>query len=142
MTADNSKKGVYASASEHCQSDALFFFDGRPAALSLYQALLARMRGIFPTLSVRVQKSQISFYGMHLFAMVSLPRRKCEAGIFVSFGFGRRVDSPRISTATQPYPGRWTHHVLLSSQAQIDREFLDWLREAWEFSEEKRRRAT
>ena len=44
---------------EHYDSDILFFFDGQPDRLALYQALLQRLDGEFPEASVKVQKSQI-----------------------------------------------------------------------------------
>ena len=47
---------------EHYASDVLFFFDGKPMELSLYQTLFERMEAVFPAASVKVQKSQISFY--------------------------------------------------------------------------------
>lgn len=53
---------------EHCTADAGMFFDGHPAELALYEALFRRMDGAFPEGTVKVQKSQISFYGRHLFA--------------------------------------------------------------------------
>lgn len=123
---------------EHYMSDMLLFFDGRSSALTAYQALFRHLENLLPDASVRVQKSQIGFYGSHLFAMVSLPRRKSGEGIVVSFGLGHRVNSPRIAAATEPHPNRWTHHVPLSGQQEIDGELLSWLQEAWEFSERKR----
>ena len=57
---------------EHCTADAGMFFDGHPAELALYEALFRRMDGAFPEGTVKVQKSQISFYGRHLFAAASL----------------------------------------------------------------------
>ena len=114
---------------EHYESDVLFFFDGRPEALSLYQALAAQIDA-FPEVSVKVQKSQISFYGARLFAMASLPRRKKDPGIVITFGLGRREPSPRIGVAVEPYPNRWTHHVAVASGGEIDGELLGWLREA------------
>ena len=48
---------------EHCTADAGMFFDGHPAELALYEALFRRMDGAFPEGTVKVQKSQISFYG-------------------------------------------------------------------------------
>lgn len=125
---------------EHYESDTLFFFAGRPSSLTVYRALFRHLEDIFPEASVKVQKSQISFYGSRLFAMVSLPRRKREDGITVSFGLGRRVESSRIAVAVEPYPSRWTHHVSVSREEEIDKELLGWLREAWEFSEAKGRR--
>lgn len=125
---------------EHYQSDVLFFFDGRPEALSLYQALAAQIDA-FPEVSVKVQKSQIGFYGKHLFAMVSLPKRKRDPGIVVTFGLGRRELSPRVETAVEPYPGRWTHHVPVTGEDELDGELLGWLQEAWAFGQAKGRRA-
>lgn len=124
---------------EYYESDALFFFAGRPSSLTVYRALFHHLKDIFPEASVKVQKSQISFYGSRLFAMVSLPRRKREDGITVSFGLGHRVESSRIAAAVEAYPNRWTHHISVSREEEIDEELLGWLREAWEFSETKRR---
>lgn len=126
---------------EHYESDVLFFFDGRPDRLALYQALFRQLDAAFPEASVKVQKSQISFYGAHLFAMASLPKRKKDSGIVITFGLGRREPSPRIGAAAEPYPGRWTHHVSVTSGEEIDGELLGWLREAWQFNQGKGRRS-
>ena len=127
---------------EHYETDLLFFFDGKPLELSLYEMLFRRMEAAFPAASVRVQKSQISFYGRHLFAAASLPvRRKRdwpEHCIVVTIGLSYRLESPRVAVAVEPYPNRWTHHVLISGEGQIDDELMGWLREAYEFSESKR----
>ena len=53
---------------EHYAADVLFFFDGHPEELALYEALFRAVEEAFPEGSVRVQKTQISFYGRHLFA--------------------------------------------------------------------------
>ena len=123
---------------EHYQSDMLFFFDGRPEALSLYQALAAQIDA-FPEVSVKVQKSQIGFYAARLFAMASLPKRKGDPGLVVSFGLGRRGPSPRIGAAVEPYPGRWTHHAAVTREANLDGELLGWLEEARGFCRAKGR---
>ena len=123
---------------EHYESDILFFFDGMPDRLALYQALFQQLEAAFSEASTRVQKSQISFYGTHLFAMVSLPKRKRDPGIVVTFGLGRHELSPRIGAAVEPYPGRWTHHLLLSDVSEIDGELMDWIREAAAFAAAKR----
>lgn len=124
---------------EHYESDVLFFFDGRPEALALYQGLCQMLDAVFPEASVKVQKSQISFYGTHLFAMASLPKRKGDPGLVVSFGLGRREPSPRIGAAVEPYPGRWTHHAALTREADLDGELLGWLEEARGFCRAKGR---
>ena len=47
-------------------------------------------------------------------------------------------NSPRIAAAVEPYPCRWTHHVLIASPAEIDGELMAWVREAAAFSAGKR----
>ena len=127
---------------EHYTADAGMFFDGHPEELALYEALFRRMDGAFPEGTVKVQKSQISFYGRHLFGAASIPvRRKKDWPpdcLMVTFGLEHRADSPRIAVATEPYPNRWTHHLLLTDPAEIDRQLLDWLQEAYWFAENKR----
>ena len=126
---------------EHYGSDVLFFFDGKPAELALYQALERAMAARFPEASVKVQKSQISFYHRHLFAAASLPLRRRKEWprecLLVTFGLSRRLSSPRIAVAVEPYPNRWTHHVVVAREEEIDGELLDWLAEAYDFAAAK-----
>jgi len=125
---------------EHYESDVLFFFDGRPDRLALYQAFFQKLNAAFPEASVKVQKSQISFYGTHLFAMVSIPKRKKDPGIVVTFGLGRREPSARVGVAVEPYPNRWTHHVTITGENELDAELMGWLQESWDFGRDKERR--
>lgn len=123
-------------------SDVLFFFEDHLEAMPLYEAFEARVERL-GEVNIRVQKTQITFSNRHNFAFVSfLPARKAKdrpkVYITVTFGLGRRVDSPRIDIATEPYPGRWTHHVLVSSTEEIDSELMGWIREAYDFSALKR----
>lgn len=126
---------------EHYDSDLLFYFDGKPLELSLYQQLFAAMEQAFPDASVKVQKSQISFYCPKLFAAASIPvRRKKDwprECLLVTFGLERQLLSPRIAVAVEPYPNRWTHHVVVSRPEEIDEELLDWLRQAYQFCQIK-----
>ena len=124
--------------SPHYDSDVLFFFDGKPAELALYQQLFALMDRAFPDARVKVGKSQISFTNRHLFAAVSLPIRRRKDWpaqcLVVTFGLPSRLDSSRVAVAVEPYPNRWTHHVLVSRPQELDEELLGWLREAYDFS--------
>ena len=130
------------NVSDHYFADVLMFFDGRPLELSLYQALFRQLEAPFPDGSVRVQKSQISFYQRHLFAAASLPvRRKKtwpEHCLVVTVGLHRRLDSPRVAVAVEPYPGPWTHHILLTAAEEADGELMDWRAEAGDFAVSKR----
>lgn len=124
-------------------SDALFFFQKDPAALPLYEALEARVLAEVENVTVKVQKTQITFTNPRVFAAVSfLPaRRKARRPdhyITVTLGLNRRLDSPRVDAASEPYPARWTHHLLISSPEEIDEELMAWVREAAGFSAAKR----
>lgn len=123
--------------------DTLFFFSKHPGALPLYERferlILAEMDGV----SVKVQKTQITFANRHQFACVSfLPARRAkdrpENYITVTLGLNRRLDSPRVDKVSEPYPGRWTHHLLIASPEEIDGELMDWAREAAAFAGSKR----
>ena len=120
----------------------LLFFDKVPDALPLYAELERRILAEYPDTRIKVQKTQISFYNRHLFACVSFAQVRKKADrpdsyIVVTFGLEHRVDSPRIDIATEPYPNRWTHHVLISDLSEIDDELMGWIREAAEFSDRK-----
>ena len=122
-------------------NDVLFFFEGKPEALSLYETFAEKLESL-GEMTVRVQKSQISFSNRHNFAFVSfLPARKAKERpqnyITITFGLNHRMDSPRIDIATEPYPNRWTHHILISSPEDIDEELMGWIKEAYEFSATK-----
>ena len=118
--------------------DILNFFDRHVDALPLYEKLEGRIENEIENVQCKVQKSQISFYKKHLFACVSFARvQKKQNGfphIVVTFGLSYKVDSPRITVATEPYPNRWTHHVLISSLEEIDEELMLWLKEAASFA--------
>lgn len=119
------------------EDDLFLFFNTRAGALPLYKALESVLEAEFPAASVKVQKSQISFYGRHLFAMASLPRRKKDEGLLLTLGLGRPLDSARVAYQSEPYPGRFTLHIPLTAPEQLDAELLGWLREAWAFNEAK-----
>ncbi len=120
-------------------ADELLFFDPLPAALPLYEAFSTKLLAQFPGVSVRVSKTQITFQARYGFAFVSLRRMKGCPPVFLilTLGLGRRLDSPRVAAAVEPYPGRWTHHFILSAPEQLDDELWAWAREAWEFSQTK-----
>ncbi|MBR4549402.1 MAG: hypothetical protein IKO83_05745 [Oscillospiraceae bacterium] len=52
-------------------------------------------------------------------------------------GRPHRLDSPRAAICTEPYPGRWTTHIVLGSPEEIDGEQLRWGDEACRFAAAK-----
>lgn len=123
--------------------DVLYFFDGKPEELLLYEAFEEKVFSEVDGVKVKVQKTQIAFSNRYHFAFVSfLPVRKAkerpEVYIVVTFGLGYRLESPRIDGTVEPYPGRFTHHVLVSGTEEIDDELMGWVKEAAAFSAGKR----
>ena len=122
--------------------DERFFFRERAEALVLYNELRSKLFAVLPDTALRIQKTQIGFYRRHLFGAVSfLPVRKGKPRpknfITVTCGLNRRLESPRIDAAVEPYPGRWTHHIMISSPQELDLELMGWLLEAAEFAASK-----
>ena len=123
-------------------ADVLLFFDAHPGALPLYEAFIQAVQRQTPQVRVQTHKTQISLYGRRLFACVSfLPVRRAANRprdyITVTFGLPYRVESPRIDAASEPYPHRWTHHVLIARPAAIDGELMGWIRQAVAFAGRK-----
>ena len=128
---------------EAIRQEILFFFDKSREALPLYEALEQRILEELGEVTIKVQKTQISFSNKRNFAFVSfLPVRKAadrpKVFLVVTFGLSYKKESPRIDVATEPYPNRWTHHVLISKVEEIDEELMGWIGEASAFSAGKR----
>jgi hypothetical protein len=124
-------------------TDTLMFFSGHMEALELYRALEETLYGSFPDVNKRVQKTQISFYNRHMFACVSFTpvKRKAELPrgyLVLTLGLPAPLDSPRIAVKVEPYPGRWTHHLVLSRPSELDEELLAWIKRSYVFAEAKR----
>ena len=124
-------------------ADILFFFNEHMDALPLYERLEGLILEQIPDVKVKVSKTQISFSNKRGFAFVSFnPCRRAkerpDVWMTVTFGLSYRKDSPRIDMATESYPNRWTHHVMVGSEEGIDAELMGWIREAAEFSASKR----
>ena len=110
-------------------SDILFFFGEHMDALPLYERLEDQILTQIPEVKIKVAKTQITFANKRGFAFVSFnPCRKAK----------NRIDSPRIDVATEPYPNRWTHHVMVGNVDEIDVELMRWIAEAADFSANKR----
>ena len=126
---------------EAIHSEELLFFQGREDALPLYLRLRELLENCEP-LEIQVKKTQISLIRRRLFGAVSFtPVRRAKdrptVWLTLTIGLGRRLESPRIDAAVEPYLGRWTHHLMIGSAGELDDEILDWLREAANFAESK-----
>ena len=123
-------------------TDTLMFFDRHPEALPLFVALEGKIMARFPETKKRVQKTQITYFHRHVFACISFARvkRKAElpeSWLTLTLSLPCPLQSKRVAVKTEPYPGRWTTHIVLGSEKELDEELLSWLDRAYDFSERK-----
>ena len=93
----------------------LFFFNEHPEAIPLYEAFEERLLSELEGVVIQPQKTQITLKNRRVFGAVSfLKARRAkdrpDPYITVTLGLNRRELSPRVDQASEPYPGRWTHH--------------------------------
>lgn len=124
------------------KGDELMFFDGHMAAIPLYETFAGTLFQRFPATSARVQKTQITFSNRHVYACVSFARVKRKAElpdpyIVVTLGLPYPLGSDRATVKTEPYPGRWTTHIVVGAQAELDEELWEWVSQAYKFAESK-----
>ena len=124
------------------KQDTLIFFEQHRDAYPLYEIFINMQLEQFPQTKMKVQKSQISFSNRHMYACVSFLRvkKKAEmpAAYFVlTLGMPCPLESDRVAVRTEPYPGRWTTHIVISAPTDLDEELFGWIRLAYEFAENK-----
>ena len=123
-------------------ADTLMFFDQHMDVLPLYQSFEELLIDSFPVVNKRVQKTQITFSNRHVFACVSFARVKRKAELpmrymVITLGLPAPLDSERVAVKTEPYPGRWTHHFVVSTTEEMDEELLSWIKNAYTFADTK-----
>ncbi len=124
--------------------DTIMFFDPHPDVLPLFQAFDAILFETFPDVDRRVQKTQITYYNRHVFACISFARVKRKAELpegymVITLGLPTPLNSERVAVKTEPYPGRWTHHIVVSRPEELDEELLSWIKDAYVFADAKGR---
>lgn len=122
--------------------DTLFFFDRHQAVYPLYVCFQEKLLARFPESRIKVKKSQISYYNRHLYACVSFLKVKKKAELpedyfVLTLGLSAPLESDRVAVKTEPYPGRWTTHFVISSPADLDEELFDWIEQAYNFAQAK-----
>lgn len=123
-------------------ADELLFFDSKQDALPLYMVFRGAVSERVPDIRIEVKKTQISFFTRYMFAAVSFtPVRKAKDRpnpfLTITFGLPYRKESARIDITTEPHPNRWTHHVMIGTEEEIDEELISWIQEAAEFADRK-----
>ena len=122
--------------------DILLFFNQHQTVLPLYEAFSGKMATQFPDSKIKVQKTQITFSNRHIYACVSFLRVKKKAELpdsyfVLTLGLPYPLESERVAAKTEPYPGRWTTHIIISKIYDLDEDLFAWVGQAYEFSEKK-----
>ena len=122
--------------------DILLFFNQHRTALHLYEVFAGKVVTQFPDSKIKVQKTQITFSNRHVYACVSFLRVKKKAELpdnyfVLTLGLPYPLESGRVAVKTEPYPGRWTTHIVISKLSDLDEELFAWVVQAYEFSEKK-----
>ena len=124
--------------------DELLFFDSHQDALTLYQAFREAVLGKVPDARIEVKKTQISFFDRRMFEAVSFApvgkaKDRPKPLLTITFGLPYRKESDRIDVSVEAYPNRWTHHVMIGTAEEVDKELVSWIVEAAEFAKNVKR---
>lgn len=127
---------------ETMNQDVLLFFNQHQTMLPLYEAFAGKIAARFPESKIKVQKTQITFSNRHVYACVSFLRVKKKAELpdsyfILTLGLPYPLESARAAVKTEPYPGRWTTHLVISKMSDLDEELFSWVGQAYDFSEKK-----
>ena len=118
------------------EGDLANFFEKDPAVTPLVRLFLALLQSRWPLIGTRVRHTQVDVCdGERAFCWLSTPERIARKNrpdhCFVfTFGLARPLESQRIFCSAHPSANRWTHHLLVSEEAQLDEELFSWVEEA------------
>jgi hypothetical protein len=113
------------------------FFSGFDASRRIFVVLQKTIDLLGPC-EVRVTRSQVAFQRRKPFAWAWVPGRYLHgrhAPLVLTLAFTARDPSPRWKEIVEPAPGRFTHHLELNSESEIDDEVRCWLLKAWKEAE-------
>jgi len=109
------------------------FFADRKEQFLIYKAIKSAIKLLGPV-KIEIMHSQISFGAKKEFAWIWLPKtwaKRPKNSLVLTIGLRRKIASHRIAEAVEPYPGRWTHHIIIESEDDLDEDVLKWLQEAY-----------
>ena len=83
------------------------------------------------------QTSKESSFGRYQLVKNRRAKDRPNPFLTITFGLSYRKESARIDISTEPYPNRWTHHVMIGTEEEIDEELISWIQEAVDFADRK-----
>lgn len=119
------------------EPDVMQLFSSQPEMTPVYEELERWILSL-PGARVVYRKTQASYYAQRTFASAWPPilpvKNRPDRYFVVSFYLDQRVVHPRIIRAVEPFPGRWTHHVLVASESDLDDDLRGWLLTAYKWA--------
>ena len=112
------------------------FFAADEEMLALARSLLLGALERWPDTAVVTQKTQVGLGGPRPFCALYPSRKAADRkahALGLSLFLPRVPDCPRIAAAAEPYPGRFTCHMVVGSEAELDEELWAWMAEARRF---------
>ena len=109
------------------------FFAGQETSMHIFETLRRTVETLGQS-EMRVTKSQVAFRRRKAFAWAWMPGKYLHgkaAPLVLTIALRHRDGSPRWKEIVEPRLGRFTHHLELYSNNDIDDEVRGWLQEAW-----------
>lgn len=108
------------------------FVRSEPHVFRIFQKFEKMVQDCGPV-TIIPQKTRVTFQVRMRFVSV-YPRRSY---LMVGFVFARRLKHPRFFKIETFSPRNHLHHIRISSEAELDSDFLPWIREAYAVGEQK-----
>jgi hypothetical protein len=109
-------------------------FEGHADSYRLFSVVRKYIESIGPV-NIRATRTRVSFSGKTKFAWIWLPQiwneKQKEGSITLTFDLGRQIQSPEKMNQTEPRPGRWTRHVVIETESDLNLKVRQWIREAY-----------
>lgn len=113
------------------------FFTEYPETHKLFTLICSYIDSL-GEINVEVMKTQISFGTKKKFAWIWLPQTWVKGapanGVVLTVGLRRRIEHPKVKEIKEPYPGRFTHHIVLLNKSDFNDDIKGILKEAYDNS--------
>lgn len=109
------------------------YFDGNRQSREIFDCLYDIVGAMGPV-EMLVMESQVAFRRKKAFACAWIPGKYKQgrgAPLVLTLSLRRRDISPRWRVIVPLSPVRFTHHLELYSENEIDDQVCQWLQEAW-----------
>ena len=112
------------------------FFHGKEASFRLFKVLRKVIEKNCPA-EITVMKTQIAFGEVYKYIWIWLPqtwiKKRPADSITMTIVTGKKIRSPKIVQSVQPKKGFWTHHIIIKTKEEIDKELAGLIKESYYF---------